>query len=95
MFISKNDPMPKCNSPVLTLSQIIKFVTSSASEAEMGALLITAQEMILMINTLEEMRWPQPQENLLHVHEWIHRQVDNHIWTPLTTQTTSLTAQTS
>ena len=33
---------------------------SSASEAELGELLVTAQEMVAMRNTLEEMKWPQP-----------------------------------
>ena len=45
------------NDPVITLALIIKFVMSSASEAELGALLITAQEMVEIKNTLEEMRW--------------------------------------
>ena len=31
---------------------------SFASEAELGALFITAQEMVAMRKTLEEMRWP-------------------------------------
>ena len=48
------------NSSVLTLSQIIKFVMSFASEAELGALFITAQEMGATRNTLEEMKWAQP-----------------------------------
>ena len=60
IFLSKNDMMPRWNGPVLTLAQIIKFVTSSASEAELGALFITAQAMAATRNTLEEMRWPQP-----------------------------------
>ena len=33
---------------------------SSASEAEIGAIFITAQEMVAMRQTLEEMKWPQP-----------------------------------
>ena len=33
---------------------------SSALEAEMGAIFITAQEMVAMINTLEEMEWTHP-----------------------------------
>ena len=45
---------------MLTVSQIIKFVMSSASESELGALLITSQEMVATRNTLEEMRCPQP-----------------------------------
>ena len=52
--------MTRWNGPVLNLAQILKFVMSSASEAELGALFITAQEMVSMRNTLEEMRWPQP-----------------------------------
>ena len=52
--------MPRWNGSVLTLSQIIKFIVFSASEAELGALFITAQEMLEMRNTLEEMKWPQP-----------------------------------
>ena len=33
---------------------------SSASEAELGAMFITAQEMVAMRQTLKEMKWPQP-----------------------------------
>ena len=33
---------------------------SSASEAELGAMFITAQEMVAMPKTLQEMKWPQP-----------------------------------
>ena len=51
--------MSRWNRPVLTLDQIIKFVMSSTSEAELGALFITAQEMAAMRNTLKEMKWPQ------------------------------------
>ena len=60
IFFSKNDAMPRWNGSVLTLAQIIRFVMSSASEAELGALFITAQEMVTMRNTLEEMKWTQP-----------------------------------
>ena len=35
--------MPKWNGAVLIIAQIIKFVMTSASEAELGALFITAQ----------------------------------------------------
>ena len=58
IFLSKNDAMPQWNVPVLTLTHIIKFFMSSASEAELGALFITALEMVAMRNTLEEMKWP-------------------------------------
>ena len=46
VFLSENDAMPRWNGPVLTLAQIIKFVLSSDSEAELGALFTTAQEMV-------------------------------------------------
>ena len=52
--------MPRWNGPMLTLAQIIKFVMSSASEAELGVLFIPYQEMVAMRNTLEEIRWPKP-----------------------------------
>ena len=58
-FLKKN-AMSQWNESVLTLAKIIKFVMSSASKAELGALFITAQEMVETIQTLEEMKWPQP-----------------------------------
>ena len=48
--------MLRWNGPVLTLAKIIKFVISSASEAELGAMFITAQEMFAMRQTLQEMK---------------------------------------
>ena len=58
IFLYKNDAIPRWNESVLTLAQIIKFVMSYASEAELGELFITAQEMVAMRNTLEEIKWP-------------------------------------
>ena len=46
IFLSKNDPMPNWNGPVLTLAHIIKFDMSSASKAELGEILSTSQEMV-------------------------------------------------
>ena len=43
IFLSENDAMPRWNAPVLTLAKIIKFVISSASEVELGAMFVTAQ----------------------------------------------------
>ena len=43
VFLSKNDPMPEWNGPVLTLSQIIKCIVSSDSDVELGAIFVTAQ----------------------------------------------------
>ena len=60
IFLSENDAMPQWNGSVLTLAKIIKFVMSSASKAKLGALFITAQEIVAMRNTLEEMKWSQP-----------------------------------
>ena len=60
ILLSKNDAMPQWNVSVLTLVQIIKFFMSSTSKAELGALFITAQEMVAMRTTLEEMKWYQP-----------------------------------
>ena len=60
IFLSENYAMPRWNGPVLTLAKIIKFVMSSASESELGAMFITAQEMVAMRKKLQEMKWPQP-----------------------------------
>ena len=38
----------------------IKFVMSSAAEAELAALFMTAKEMVPLRQTLIEMGWPQP-----------------------------------
>ena len=38
IFLSKDEPTSKWNGAVLTISQIIKFVMSSAAEANLGAL---------------------------------------------------------
>jgi hypothetical protein len=43
IFISKNNPFPKHNNLVLLISQIMKFVMSSAAKAELGALYTTAK----------------------------------------------------
>ena len=60
IFLSENEPFPKWNGPLLSIARIIKFVMSSASEAELGALYVTAKEMAPLRQTLIEMGWPQP-----------------------------------
>ena len=60
IFVSENDPIPRPNGPVLTISTTIKFVMASAAEAELSALYLTAREMVPLRNTLVEMGWPQP-----------------------------------
>jgi hypothetical protein len=47
-FFSKNDHFPNNNGAVLTIVQINKAVMSLAAEAELGALYINAQEVILL-----------------------------------------------
>ena len=58
--LSENDPNPKWNGDILTIAQIIKFVMSSATEAGLGAIYITAKEMVPIRQTLMEMGWKQP-----------------------------------
>ena len=60
IFLSENDPKPEWNGAILTIAQIIKFVMSSASEAELGALYITAKEMVPIYQTSIDMGWKQP-----------------------------------
>ena len=60
IFLSEDEPQPKWNGAVLTLDQIIKSVMSSAAEYEMGALFITAKEIVPIRQTLIGMGWPQP-----------------------------------
>ena len=55
IFLSENDPTPEWNGPILTIAQIIKFVMFSAAESELGALYITAKEMVPISQTLIEM----------------------------------------
>jgi hypothetical protein len=59
-FLSENDEFPKNNGAVITISQIIKAVMSSAAEAELGALFINSQEAVPQRQLLEEMGHPQP-----------------------------------
>ena len=45
IFLSKDDPISCHNMPVLTISQIIKYVMASAAKAELASLYITACEL--------------------------------------------------
>ena len=60
IFLSENDSIPRWNGPLLTIAQIMKYVVSSAAEAEMTDLFLTAKEMVPLRNTLTEMGWKQP-----------------------------------
>ena len=44
--------------PILSIAIILKFVLSSAAEAELGALYVTAKEMISLRQALIEVGWP-------------------------------------
>ncbi len=55
IFIPKNNPFPKHNGWVLSISQIIKFVMSSAAKAKLSALYTTAKEMVPLHQTLIKM----------------------------------------
>ena len=43
IFLSRNETIPRWNGPVLTISKIMKYVVSSAAEAEMTALFPAAK----------------------------------------------------
>eukprot|EP00804_Cyclotella_cryptica_P024747 CCRYP_001722-RA/>CCRYP_001722-RA protein AED:0.41 eAED:0.41 QI:0/-1/0/1/-1/1/1/0/160 len=60
IMLSEDIPAPPFNGPVLTLSQIIKFVASSTAEAQLAGLYICTKEMGPLRNSLDEMGWPQP-----------------------------------
>ena len=44
MYLSENIPIPSFNGAVINKAQIIKFVMSSAAEAELASLFITARK---------------------------------------------------
>ena len=59
-FLSEDDDVPPINGAVHIIAKIIKHVMSSAAEAEIGALFYTAQDGVILRQTLIEMGWPQP-----------------------------------
>ena len=60
IFISEDNPIPRWNGPILSIAQVIKFVITSAAEAELAALYITDQKLVPTRQTLIETGWPQP-----------------------------------
>ena len=64
IFLSENESIPRWNGPILTISQIMKYVVSSYAEAEMTALFLTAKEMVTFSHTLTETSWKQPPSRL-------------------------------
>ena len=59
IFLSENEPTPRWNEKIFTIAKIMKYVLSSAAEAEMGASLLTAKEMVPVRHTLNKMGWHQ------------------------------------
>ena len=59
LLLEDND-VPRLNGPVLIVSQIIKFVMSSAAKAELKSFFIAAKSMAPMRQTLIKMGWPHP-----------------------------------
>ena len=57
ILLSENNPLTSFNGPILTISSIIKFFMYLASESELGALFITAKEMIPLRQTTIDMGW--------------------------------------
>ena len=67
IFFSENESIPSWNVPLLTISQIMKYVMSSAAEAETTALFLTEKEMVPLCHTLTEMGWKNPPSPLQSV----------------------------
>ena len=59
-FLSEDDPMPRHYGPILNIDNIIKFVMSSATEAKLAAMFITAEKLVPLRESLVEMHCPQP-----------------------------------
>ena len=72
IFLSENEPKPKLNGPILTISQIIKTVMASEGEAEMAVLFITAKKMLPLRHTLIEMGWLWPSHFYECIAQWYH-----------------------
>ena len=60
IFLYEDAPVPHFNGSIFTMAQIIKFVTSSATESELSSLFICAKNMVPIRNNLVEMGWLQP-----------------------------------
>ena len=57
--LSEDVSIPNFNGVVLAIAQIIKYVMSSAAEAKLASLFITARKCEALRQTLIEMRWTQ------------------------------------
>ena len=59
IFLAEDEPIPRWNEPILTISQVIKFLLSSAVKSELLSISVT-EKLVPMRQTLIEMGWPQP-----------------------------------
>ena len=59
IYMLENMPIPYLNGAILTITNIMKYVMSSAAEAELVLLFITAKKCVEIRQTLQEMGWPQ------------------------------------
>jgi hypothetical protein len=79
MFMAGKEEIPTNNGAVLNISQIIKAVMSSATEAEHGALFINAKTAVSMCHTLEELGHPQPRTPIQTDNSTAHALLTNKI----------------
>ena len=79
LFMSNNTEFPPSNASVLTIYKIIKAVMLSATEAELGAILINRKEAIPAHQYLEEMRNKQPPTPIQTDNTTAHGVVTNNI----------------
>ena len=54
IFLSENEPIHRWNGNILTIAKIMKYVPSLASEAEMGALLLTAKRDVIIETHIDQ-----------------------------------------
>ena len=55
IYLSEDYPSPQLNGSILAISQIMKYIMACTAEAELGALYLTAWEMIQLRNVLGKM----------------------------------------
>ena len=60
IFLSENEAILSWNGTVITMAQLMKYVVSSAAEAETTALFLTAKEMVPLCHALTKMGWKKP-----------------------------------
>ena len=69
-FLSNNSTVPHNNGAVLNTARIIKHVMISATEAELAALYIMAQEAVSIHVILEEMGYENHQCHYKQITQW-------------------------